>query len=352
MNPTMMTTARPRIDTNAIRANNPLLQAVQQVTGEEGEKKGGWIMFHCPKHGGQSLHVIDDHFECFGCGIRGDIIDFVMAVRNLNFIDACKSLLDSGLPQVDLDEFKRKNEAKRAEEDRKQADALARLKAEQPWLTYHREMTDAQRLWWRKRGIPDAWQNEWLLGYTPDRIYKLGEEYRHSPAYVIPYQREHHQVVTLQYRLLDFPEESGKYRFEGNLGSPYYLADPERGLKGPGVIVEGPIKAMVSYLHGFERKLQVVGLPSVNTFAGLDTLLKDAKDEWCVILDPDAWHRPKGAGPDWVQYPVKLQRAIGRKGRVLRMSRKIDDALISGELDPAELRWLMQFTSQQSVFTA
>lgn len=34
----------------------------------------------------------DNSYHCFGCGVHGNAIDFVMNKLNLSFLDACKEL--------------------------------------------------------------------------------------------------------------------------------------------------------------------------------------------------------------------------------------------------------------------
>ena len=57
--------------------------------GVELRKSGRAYMGRCPFHGDKkpSLAVYEDsnRFICFGCGERGDAIDFIMKLRNLNF---------------------------------------------------------------------------------------------------------------------------------------------------------------------------------------------------------------------------------------------------------------------------
>jgi Toprim domain/CHC2 zinc finger len=50
----------------------------------------------CPFHadGNPSCHIYDDHFHCFGCGARGDTIDWLMMVEGMNR-GAAERLLDN-----------------------------------------------------------------------------------------------------------------------------------------------------------------------------------------------------------------------------------------------------------------
>ena len=49
----------------------------------------------CPFHKEKtpSFHVYEDHYHCFGCGVHGSIIDFVMETEGLEFREAVARLL-------------------------------------------------------------------------------------------------------------------------------------------------------------------------------------------------------------------------------------------------------------------
>lgn len=49
-------------------------------------------LFHNDRH--PSMHIYkDNHYYCFVCNASGDVVDLVMKLRNVSFIDAVKSLL-------------------------------------------------------------------------------------------------------------------------------------------------------------------------------------------------------------------------------------------------------------------
>ncbi|MFT8656246.1 MAG: DNA primase [Acetobacter papayae] len=51
----------------------------------------------CPFHGEKtpSFYVYDDHFHCFGCGVHGDVISFVMQSEGRSFPEAVEELASS-----------------------------------------------------------------------------------------------------------------------------------------------------------------------------------------------------------------------------------------------------------------
>ena len=82
----------------------------------------------CPFHNDRnpSLFVDDDHYHCFACGERGDVIDFTAKLHGLTVYDAAKKLAyDFGItqdkpPDKALQEKQhRKSEAQRLRENEK-----------------------------------------------------------------------------------------------------------------------------------------------------------------------------------------------------------------------------------------
>ena len=66
-------------------------------------------------------------YTCFGCGAKGDMLEFVQQFERLTFREALKVLFDkSGLPESDWDEA-RKKDVKEIEEDTKKKQALTAM---------------------------------------------------------------------------------------------------------------------------------------------------------------------------------------------------------------------------------
>jgi len=198
-------------------------------------------------------------------------------------------------------------------------DKISALTESYLWLKYHQNLTEEIRAWYRDRGIPDLWQDKWLLGYTPRRSYLHDQQTLYSPAYTIPKTNYEFQIVNIDYRLVDFPDDAGKYRSESGLPPAVFIANPEIREGNRLFVVEGAFKAMNLYLflEDNDWHSQVIGLPSVSSKLFLEHV---TRFETCyVMLDPDS---------------VKITRAvakqIGYKGRPIYMPAKIDDAILAG----------------------
>lgn len=85
---------RPRIDTDAVRANADLVQVVAQYVDlkRAGREFVGLCPFHTEKT--PSFHVVPNKgfVTCFGCGAHHDVIGFVQAVEGVDFVTACQRL--------------------------------------------------------------------------------------------------------------------------------------------------------------------------------------------------------------------------------------------------------------------
>lgn len=187
------------------------------------------------------------------------------------------------------------------------------------WLKYHQNLKENNREWYRQRGVPDVWQDKWLLGYTPKRAFLHEEQTLYSPAYTIPKADYEFQIVNIDYRLENFPEEAGKYRSESGFSPAVFIANPEIREGDRLFIVEGAFKAMNLYLFLEENKWpsQVIGLPSVSSKLYMEHVTNF--DTCYVMLDPDS-----------VRVTRAVAKQIGWKGKPIYMPAKIDDAILSG----------------------
>src|SRR5262249_48610752 len=123
----------------------------------------------CPIHGEKtpSFYVIPDKkmFHCFGCGVSGDAIKFVMQVEGRSFREAVEHLAtEAGVDLTPPDPEEARRSARRA--------ALAEVN--------EKACTFFERILWehakgeiarehlRKRGIADDTAKAWRLGYAPN----------------------------------------------------------------------------------------------------------------------------------------------------------------------------------------
>ncbi len=308
------------------------------------EKAGGELDHNgrcsCPIHGGSnrsgfSVYHKDgkDLWQCFSgdCG-GGDAISFVQVWRGWNFKQACEFL--GGEVQADPAEMKRlaDERAERAaaelldKQNRMEA-ALRELQAAERHLYYHLNAGKWARDMWEARGLPEDWQSYYLLGGCDDFV--IGDGY-HTPTLTIPILDEQQSVLNIKHRLVNPQNPNDKYRPERpGLGPfPPLLASRELGYSGETVVVvEGEIKAMVTWAFLGIPEWQAIGVPGRTQFKPLAERLKGKT----VIVVPDP-----GAEREAYEF-AKLVN-----GKFLRPPDKIDDYILETGLEKNGIYRLMK----------
>ena len=75
------------------------------------KRRGRNLVGLCPFHGEKTpsfnIYTENGSFYCFGCGVGGDIITFVMKIENLDYMEAVKFLAERAgmsMPEDDYDD--------------------------------------------------------------------------------------------------------------------------------------------------------------------------------------------------------------------------------------------------------
>ena len=130
----------------------------------------------CPFHGEKtpSFYVYDDHFHCFGCGVHGDVISFVMQSGGQSFLETVTALAaEAGLEVPRQDEAAREVAA-RARTLVEALDAAQRSYARRLLAPEGREGL----AYLRGRGLLDATIASFGLGWSGDGRGGLADELR------------------------------------------------------------------------------------------------------------------------------------------------------------------------------
>ncbi len=344
------------MDIQTIIAQSDLLHLVECAGSSVHDKGRGRWRSCCPLHGGHDpsgFSIIERNdgkliWNCFSgdCG-SGDVIDFVMKWRQVDFLEACR-YLGGGDIESDPAAIRRLAEERKARAEveylavKQRLDkAIADLERVKAWEAYHANLDyiSGTRLLWQKRGIPDAWQDIWQLGYTDSfTVWETAEDHSWQPAWTsqtlsIPIFEPGWKIATIRHRLLQPQDPGDKYRPDrAHLKSFPFVANPDKKIKGPVLVVEGEIKGMVTFITAENPNLQVVGIPGKRQFPIFAELLSEA-DPIYILPDPD--------GED---YGRKLAQILGtNRCRIIRLRIKVDDAILAGLLDKSALRRLISY---------
>jgi hypothetical protein len=321
----------------AVIQKTDLFDLVRKAGGELDTRSGRSA---CPIHGGSdtnAFHVyIDDgkqKWKCFtgDCG-GGDCFDFVMKWRGWQFKQAYEFL--GGETQSDPVEMKRladeRHERARIElEDKQNRMEAARneLRIAEKHLIYHSGMKPWAREMWTARGIDEGMQDFWMLGSCEDFV--INGDY-HTPTLTIPILDEQMQLLNIKHRLIKPQKPKDKYRPEtSGLGAfPPLLAVPSMGYDGDLIIVvEGEIKAMVTWTRIEGMDIQVIGVAGKNSFMKISEKLKGKK----IIVVPD---------PGGEKEAIELAQNV--KGKILKIPYKIDDYILECDLRGDKLQELFK----------
>jgi hypothetical protein len=231
-----------------------------------------------------------------------------------------------------LEKWRQKQIIKEEARKRSAERALAHLRDEKLWERYFNEAGEVGRSYWLKRGIPQAWQDWWKLGWCADyTAWRDGAEY-HTASATIPIFDPHWQLLNVKHRLLRPPHDTDKYRYEltGQGANALFLADPEANLAGPIVAIEGEIKAAVVKAT-LDDMTTIVGLPGMTPGPAIIKTLSEAESV-ILVLDPGGAAQAR-----------KLAGEIGRgKTKVwIPAAGKVDDNILEmGATKYDVQRWL------------
>lgn len=111
-------------------------------------------------------------FTCFGCGEKGDVIEFVQKYEHMDFKTALRTLFDmSGLPESDWIESREKTKEEKEKDDAKKQASTALSLAVSVYQKELKEDTVPSRkasAYLEKRGLKKEMIEDWQIGYSPE----------------------------------------------------------------------------------------------------------------------------------------------------------------------------------------
>jgi hypothetical protein len=321
---------RMTTDTALINSRIDILQTAE-AAGAHFRKSGKDYHSTCPIHGGDNpgAFVVFGDLKSWKCFTRDecnrfghDGIGLLRALNNWTFNEVKAQYETPVDPQEAARRAAQNAEriAKELQEKIEQAQkALEDLQKAKRWLEYHANLGEGARELWRERGIPDEWQNYWKLGYSLSC-----PTFTKSPSLTIPlFYPNESEPRNIKHRLLTPDNPKDKYRPEksGLPATPFFADDTLPIAAADRVIlVEGEIKAAVTYLTLNRPLWQVVGLPGKDNYRMILDELQGRRDT-VILLDPDAKNEA-----------VKMARSIGG-AKVADLPEKVDDMIVNYGLD-------------------
>lgn len=317
------------------------------------KRAGANVKGLCPFHNEKtpSFVVSKDKqmYHCFGCGASGNAIGFVMAIENLDFLDALEHLADKG--NVDLDQYLDQSQTQSKTykpEDKSQKKKYQDITKHAARFFYMNLKKNEEAIkYFSNREISEETQKTFGLGYAEDEWSSL-LEYLGRP----PYTGEDLDKVGLVVK----KDRGGYYdRFRGRVifpiidvqgkvvgfggriigdGQPKYLNSPETPLFNKSntlynlnlaknvikdekrlIVVEGYMDVIALYQAGIKNVVATLGTALTIQHG---RLMKRYVDEIIIAYDSD------DAGQKATQRSVEILEKANLKVRVLLLTDGLD----------------------------
>ena len=303
---------------------------------KNGSSYVGLCPFHNEKSPSFSVSPGKQLYHCFGCGVGGNVITFVMEYENYTFLEAVKYLADKAGMQLP--------ETSYSEEEKKNRDLKAKLlEINKIAATYYYHQLKAENgkiglSYLQKRGLSDTTINRFGLGYagqTGNALYQYLKSKGYDDALLketglFTYERGIHDKFwnRVMFPIMDINNKVIGFggRVMGD-AKPKYLNSPETKLfdksrnlyglnaarisrKSNMIICEGYMDVISLHQSGFTNAVASLGTALT---AGHAALIKRYVQEVYLTYDSDE------AGTRAALRAVPILREAGISAKVVRM---------------------------------
>jgi DNA primase len=248
-----------------------------------GQNYKGLCPFHSEKTPSFMVSQSKQIFHCFGCGIGGDVVSFLMKHDNLSFNEAKRYIAKkAGIKITDFNLNKRVSE-KREKLLYIQSEALK-------FFAENLKSSDPAQAYLKKRGVDEVSINNFHIGYATgerDALFKYLKTKGYSDSLiknaglVIFDGKDHRDIFRGRIIFPIFNYQNDVIAFGGRVmdnSMPKYLNSPETEIfkkgdtlfainlakdeirkKGYAIIVEGYLDAIICHQYGFKNTVAPLG---------------------------------------------------------------------------------------------
>ncbi|MBP5225679.1 MAG: DNA primase [Lachnospiraceae bacterium] len=342
-----------------VRSRNPIVDVIGSYVHLQ--KKGGNYFGLCPFHNEKtpsfSVSATRQMYHCFGCGVGGNVITFVMDYENYSFVEAMEFLADRAGIELPKQEFTK--EMKEAADARQTALQMNKDAAVFYVHQLHQEVGKAGLKYFKeRRKLTDETIRSFGLGYASmyrDGLYRYLKQKGYTDeqmqdsglckigergAYDVFFNRVMFPIMDINNRVIGF---GGRVMGDGE---PKYLNtketkifDKSRNLYGLNVarksrekfllVCEGYMDVISMHQAGFTNAVASLGTAFT---AQHGMLLKRYTDEIILCYDSD------GAGRNAALRAIAMLKESGLRIRVLDLSPYKDPDEFIKELGADEFR--------------
>ena len=343
-----------------IRSRNDIVSTISQymTLKRKGRNYFGLCPFHNEKSPSFSVSPDKQIFHCFGCGVGGDVINFVKKIENIGFLDSVRLLAEKSGIQLP-------NDISKAEEENiKLKNRLYKIN-ELAAKFYHENLykptSKIAQDYIKKRKLNNATLKSFLMGYASNSSNELlrylkeqgfTEDELLASCLIGKSDRGYYDKFRNRL-MIPIRDERGRFiAFGGRVlddSKPKYINSPEnivyskgRNLFGLNVAregVHGPLKRLL-IVEGYMDAISLYQRGITNVVASLGTALTDSQGRLLrrnteqVILGYDA----DGAGQQAIIRGMEILKSMDIDIRILQ---------ISGAKDPDE--YVLKFGPEKMV---
>lgn len=309
------------------------------------KKTGRNVKGLCPFHNEKTpSFVVSDEkqlYHCFGCGAAGSVIQFIMQIENLDFLDAIELIAEKS--HIDLSQYEVASTGKKV--DRKAQDNLLELTREAA-IFYYKQLKnqgETATAYFEKRGIDQETVRTFGLGFAPDdwnhlmnylRRKKYTEEQMEKAGLIIQRNSGNGYYDRFRNRVM-FPIMDVRGRVIGFGGrvlddsTPKYLNSPESTIFDKSntlyglniakkyvrdskqiIVVEGYMDVISLHRKGVPNAVATLGTALTKSHGNL---LKRYADEVIIAYDSDE------AGQKATLRSLDILESTGLKVRIFNM---------------------------------
>ena len=343
-----------------IRSRNDIVSTISQymTLKRKGRNYFGLCPFHNEKSPSFSVSPDKQIFHCFGCGVGGDVINFVKKIENIGFLDSVRLLAEKSGIQLP-------NDISKAEEEniklKNRVYKINELAAKFYHENLYKPTSKIAQDYIKKRKLNNATLKSFLIGYASNSSNELlrylkeqgfTEEELLASCLIGKSDRGYYDKFRNRL-MIPIRDERGRFiAFGGRVlddSKPKYINSPEnivyskgRNLFGLNVAregIHGPLKRLL-IVEGYMDAISLYQRGITNVVASLGTALTDSQGRLLrrnteqVILGYDA----DGAGQQAIIRGMEILKSMDIDIRILQ---------ISGAKDPDE--YVLKFGPEKMV---
>ena len=343
-----------------IRSRNDIVSTISQymTLKRKGRNYFGLCPFHNEKSPSFSVSPDKQIFHCFGCGVGGDVINFVKKIENIGFLDSVRLLAEKSGIQLP-------NDISKAEEEniklKNRVYKINELAAKFYHENLYKPTSKIAQDYIKKRKLNNATLKSFLMGYASNSSNELlkylkEQGFTEDELLVSCLIGKSDRGYYDKFRnrlMIPIRDERGRFiAFGGRVlddSKPKYINSPEnivyskgRNLFGLNVAregVHGPLKRLL-IVEGYMDAISLYQRGITNVVASLGTALTDSQGRLLrrnteqVILGYDA----DGAGQQAIIRGMEILKSMDIDIRILQ---------ISGAKDPDE--YVLKFGPEKMV---